>query len=212
MNSLRGCLVPAVLVLAVCAAYGGSITVTGVVTQDPADAGATAVANPSLNNVLDGDPFTVTLNFSGDITAAGGPFTLTSLLFSDPTAGASEGAFTSGSMTITQVSGMDQFSVLGCLVDPVSCFQGNELDLNFQIPTAGLNQTGLSAQFIPALLPLDLLEDGGGTEIQGSLSGYSYASTAQVPEPSTMLLFAASLAGLLVPRRFYKKLFGGKNV
>jgi PEP-CTERM motif len=154
-----------------------------------------------LNNVLDGDPFTVTLNFSADITAAGGPFTLTSLLFSDPTAGASEGAFISGSMTITQVSGMDQFSVLGCLVDPVSCLQGNELDLNFQIPSAGLNQTGVSAQFIPALLPLDLLEDGGNTEIQGSLSGYSYASTALVPEPSTMLLFAASLAGLLVSRR-----------
>jgi hypothetical protein len=186
--------------------------VTGVVTQDLADAGATAVANPSLDNVADGDPFTVTLTFSGDITAPGGPFTLTSMLFSDSTAGASEGAFISGSMTITDVTGMDQFSVLGCLVDPVSCSQGNELDLNFQIPSAGLNQTGVSAQFIPALLPLDLLEDGGNTEIQGSLSGYSYASTAQVPEPSTVLLFAASLAGLLAPRRFYKKLFGGKNV
>ena len=211
MNLLRGYLVPVVLVMAVCA-YGGSITVTGVVTQDLADAGATAVANPGLNNVFDGDPFTVTLNFSGDITAPGGPFTLTSVLFNDPTAGASEGAFISGSMTITEVTGMDQFSVLGCLVDPVSCFQGNELDLNFQIPSAGLNQTGVSAQFIPALLPLDLLEDGGDTEIQGSLSGYSYASTAQVPEPSTTLLFAVSLAGLLAPRRFYKKLLGGKNV
>ena len=187
-------------------AFADTITINGLVTQDLADSGATAVANPGLNAIQDGDPFTVALTFAGSI-ATHGTYALSSILFNDASAGASEGAFISGSMTITDTAGMDQFSVLGCLVDPSTCLQGNELDLNFEISDTQLNQTGVTAQAVPLLSPsLDLFEDSANTEIQGSIGGYSYPGGAQVPEPSTFALIAA--AGLCLTA---KKLFGGKN-
>jgi hypothetical protein len=186
-------------------AYADSITINGTITQDLVDSGATAVANQSLNQIRDGDAYNVVLSFSG-IVSTPGSYALSSILFSDPAAGASESAFISGNMNIALASPMDQFSVLGCLVDAISCFQGNELDLNFQIPAVQLNQTGVTATFIPALLPLDLLEDGGNTEIQGSIDGYSYTgATSSTPEPSTLGLIGVSLACLGLTGKINKK-------
>jgi hypothetical protein len=198
-----------IAVVVVCGIAGtanaDSITVNGTVTQDLLDSGASAVANPNLNQVRDGDEYSVLLSFSNAISAPGS-YTLISILFSDPAAGASESAFISGNMTIALASPMDQFSVLGCLVDAISCFQGNELDLNFQIPAVQLNQAGVTATFIPALLPPDLLEDGGNTEIQGSIDGYSYTGgTSSTPEPSTLGLIGVSLACLRLAQKIHKK-------
>jgi len=186
--------------------YADTITINGLITQDLTVSGATAVANNSLNAIRNGDQFTVALTFAGSI-ATPGTYALTSVLFNDAAASASEGAFISGSMTITDTAGMDQFSVLGCQIDPVTCGLGNQLDLNFEIPDTQLHQTGVTAQAVPLLLPLDLLEDNSNTEIQGSIGGYSYPGGAQVPEPSTFALIAA--AGLSLTAR--NKLFGGKN-
>lgn len=189
---------------AAAAVRADAITISGNITQD---AGGNASANPGLNSIVFGDAYNVTLNFSGTI-ASPGTYSLTSILFSDPAAGASESAFISGSMTITQAGAVDQFSVLGCLIDSVTCLLGNELDLNFQIPAAQLNQAGVTAQAIPALLPLDLLEDGGSTDVQGSVTGYSYAAASTVPEPSTIGLLGCALAGLIAIRIKKTKLGG----
>jgi hypothetical protein len=189
-------------------AHGGTITITGTVTQDTADLGTTAVANPSLNNILDGDAYSVVLNFPGAISSPG-MSSLTSILFTDPAAGASESAFISGSVTIAQMSGEDVFSGLGCMIDPSTCLQGNELDLNFQIPASGLTQSGVVAQGVPGIIPsMDLLEDGGSTDIQGTVTGYSQTApeTATVPEPSTIvfsLLGGAFLLGSDLRRKFF---------
>jgi len=185
------------LLISCTALQATTITIQGTINQSTADSGTPAVNNPSLNNIADGDAYTVTLTFSGPVTAPG-TFALTSVLFSDPTAPASESAFISGSMTITQSAGNDQFSVLGCLIDASSCLLGNELDLNFMIPDPQLLQTGVSAQPIPALLPLDLLEDDGNTDIHGTVSSYSYAADSAVPEPSTLGMFGAALASLTI--------------
>jgi hypothetical protein len=196
--------VPVAIVFAM-SAYADSITVNGTITQDLVDSGATAVANQSLNQIRDGDGYNVVMSFSGVISSPGS-YTLSSILFSDPAAGASESAFISGDMTIALASPMDQFSVLGCLVDAISCFQGNQLALNFQVPAVQLNQTGVTATFVPSLLPLDLLEDGGNSEIQGSINGYSYTgATSSTPEPSTLGLIGVSLMCLQLAHKIHKK-------
>jgi hypothetical protein len=213
MQSVRGSRVthvPVALLFALCAAsepmHAGAIALGGFITQSTQDSGVPAAANPGLNNIVDGDAYSVVLNFTGGI-ASPGTYALTSVLFTDGTA--SENAFISGSLTITQAAGVERFSVLGCLIDASTCLLGNELDLNFQIPAAQLNQTGVAAQPIPGLLPLDLLEDGGSTDIQGSVTSYSYAAASQVPEPSTMGLIGASILALIAIRN--KTTLGGKR-
>jgi hypothetical protein len=168
------------------------VSVSGTVTQG---SGGAAVANPGLNSIMVGDSYTVMLDFNGDILSPGS-YSLTSIFFSDAAAGASESAFISGGLTITQVGASDQFNVLGCLIDAATCVLGNELNLNFQIPAAQLNLFGVTAQPIPSLQPLDLLEESGSTEIQGLLSMYSYTATSETPEPSTMGLLGAALVAL----------------
>jgi hypothetical protein len=54
------------------------------------------------------------------------------------------------------------------------------LALDFQIPQALLSGTGVSVQSIPPLLPSDLLEDGGSTDIQGALSTYDFTGSVLV--------------------------------
>jgi hypothetical protein len=174
-----------------------SIVLSGTITQSPADSGVPAVNNPSLNNIADGDAYTVTLSFTNSITMPGA-YMLDSALFTDMVASASESAFTSVSLTITQSGATDQFSVLGCLAN---CAVGNQLALEFAVPAADLNAASPAAP-IPALLPMDLLEDDGNTDIHGTISSYSYQGTAaNAPEPATFALVGLSLIAIGAVRR-----------
>ncbi len=189
-----------VYLLASGVAQGTMITLGGTVTQSPQDGGATAVANPALNNVVDADAFTIQLSFAGPI---GGPgaIPLTSVSFVDTTVSAYELGFISGTAVITTAGSMSQFAVVGCLISASSCLTGNQLALNFQVPTSSLTGSNISAQPIPALLAVDLLEDDGATEIQGTLSNYSYTGTTSTPEPSTLTMIAIGAGCLLLSRR-----------
>jgi hypothetical protein len=197
------------LVIAMCAlagtARGGTITLTGTITQSTADLGTTAVANPTLNNIQDGDAYSVLLNFAGVISSPG-TFSLSSIVLTDLTHPATEGAFISGSLTLSQSAGVDTFSVFGCLIDSATCLLGNQLSLNFLIPSSGVTQSGVSAQAVPGINPsMDLLEDDGATDIQGTISGYSQPTEgAATPEPSTAMLTALS-AGLLLATAVRRK-------
>ncbi len=51
--------------------YADTITVAGAITQPTQEGTGPAVNNPDLNNILDGDPFSVTFHFDGAITAPG---------------------------------------------------------------------------------------------------------------------------------------------
>jgi hypothetical protein len=107
-----------------------------------------------------------------------------------PAAGAVESAFDSVSVTITQSGVSDQISLFACLSTGSGCNQGNELSLSFMILAANLNNQNVAALGIPNLLPFDLLEDDGVTDIQGSITSYSYTSTSPVPEPASCVLAA----------------------
>jgi hypothetical protein len=194
------------LLLANGAVRADTITVTGVVSQSLQDGTGPAVNNPGLNNILDGNPFSVTFGFNGAIGAPGTYNTLTgtSLVFDDPAASASESSFSSESLTITQSGGFEQFSLLGCLSTGSACNQGNQLSLIFQIATiAGINSPGTSVQEQPFLSPsFELLEDDAVSNIFGRLSNYSYTGTAApVPEPGTLALMGTGITGLLLRRR-----------
>jgi len=171
-----------------------TITVVGAINQATEDGTGPALNNPSLNNILDGDPYTINLDFAGSITSPGTyDLTGSSLVFSVEAHDAVEKSFDSVSLTVSQVGGMDQLSLLACLSTGSGCSQGNELDLNFTIPSAMLNQSLVVAQGIPDLLPLDLLEDDGVTDIHALVTSYSYTGAANVPEPATFLFVAGAL-------------------
>jgi hypothetical protein len=174
-------------------AVADGITVGGSIYQSTADGTGPAVNNPSLNNISDGDAYTVTLNFSEAITAPG-TYNLSSgtLVFSDATASAVEDNFGSISLTISVNGSSNEFSLLGCLTTGDGCLVGNYLAMNFAIPSADLNST--SATAIPFLTPLDLLEDDGSTDIQGTVTSYSYTSPPVAsPEPSAFVLLCCGL-------------------
>jgi hypothetical protein len=166
-------------------ALASSIVLGGFVTQDPDDGADTPAFNPSLSGVLDGDPFTFTMDFSSLVP---GTNPLTLMFFTDITQSIYETGFISGSLNLSSSGGTDTFSILACLP---SCASGNEAALNFQIPSTGVGQTNVTVSSIPGLLPFDLLEDTGGAEVQGSLTAYSFSETNKldpVPEPSTAAL------------------------
>jgi hypothetical protein len=169
------------------------ITFGGTITQSTQDGTGPAVNNPGLNNILDLQAYTVTLGFLGSITVPG-TYNLSSLTFRVPTAPASEISFGSISLTITANGGFDQFSLLGCLTTGGGCFVGNQLDANFQIPAAGLNSQNVAATGLDPPHPLDLLEDDGITDIQGTITTYSNTSANAVPEPSSLSLLCCALA------------------
>ena len=170
-------------------AVGGAITFGGKITQSTQDGTGPALNNPTLNNIGDLESFLVVLGFPGSI-ASPGTYALTSLTFNDPTAAANETSFGVISLTITANGGFDEFSLLGCLTTGGGCLAGNQLDANFKIPIAALNSQGVAATGLDQPHPLDLLEDDGTTDIQGSITSYSYA-----PEPSPVFLVRLGLRG-----------------
>lgn len=188
-------------------ATADTITISGVITQSTSDNTGPAVNNPLLNNVLDGDAYLITLGFAGSITSSG-TYSLASptLLFNDSSAAATESSFGSVSLSVTVQGSSYDLSLLGCLTTGSDCLAGNELALNFLIPIAGLNSQNVAALPISGLLPLDLLEDDGLTDIHGSVAKYSYTGPAgAVPEPGSAWLLGLSLAGAAAVRRRRKE-------
>lgn len=166
----------------------------GAINQSVQDGTGPAVNNPGLNNILDGAAFTVDIAFQGAITAPG-TYQLTSALFSVASAGVTESDFDSASLTVLSLGGgLDELSLFACLSTGSGCNQGNELAMSLLIPAAQLNSATALPFAVSGLLPLDLLEDDGVTDIHGSIAQYSYTPPAGTPEPATFCEFGTALA------------------
>ena len=176
------------------------IAFSGSITQSTSDGTGPAVNNPALNLIADGDPFTVTLNFAGSISSPGTyPLTLmgAGMIFQDPTVQAIENAFVSASLTVSpDVNPLYyDISLTGCLSTGSGCAFGDQLDASFAILAADLNSQNAAATGLDPPHPLDLLEDDGTTDIQGSITSYTYIpEVPEVPEPSYMVLSGCALA------------------
>jgi hypothetical protein len=182
-----------------------TLIVAGTINQSTQDGTGAAVNDPSLNNILDGDLYTVNLNFMGSL-ATPGTFDITgsTLIFNDPAGGAVESSFNFESLTVTLSGAFHQFSLFACLTTGSGCNQGNELDLNFLIPSANLTSANTVAQGVPGLLALDLLEDDGVTDIHGVIADNNFTAT---PEPAGSVLLGTGLItlGLMQVKRRSKK-------
>lgn len=183
-----------VLIIGGQAARADTIAFGGNITQSTQDGTGPAVNNPLLNTIQDLQAYTVTLSFGGSITGPG-TYTGSSLMFSVPAAPATESSFGSISLTVSANGAFDDLSLLGCLTTGGGCFVGNQLTANFRISAALLNSQNIPAIGLDQPHPLDLLEDDGTTDIQGSITTYSYTGPAStVPEPSSIPLFVTVLA------------------
>jgi len=189
-------------------ASADTLTFGGGITQSTQDGTGPAVDNPGLNNILDGDVYTASLDFTGSISGPGA-FDLTgaSLIFQDPSVSAIETSFASISLSISPDAGFFDLSLLGCLNTGSGCAGGNQLDANFRILMTDLNsKTPVAATGLDQPHPMDLLEDDGGTDIQGSIATYSYRRSASpVPEPSSLSLLCVTAVGLLWLQRQRKR-------
>ena len=173
------------------AVVADTITLGGTITQSTQDGTGPAVNNVSLNAIKDGDTYLLSVDFTGSITTAG-TYNLDSfsLSFTDSSAHAVENAFGSVNLTFTSSGALYDVSMLACLTTGTTgCGASNQLALNFAIPVVGLNSQSVAAHSLPLLTPFDLLEDDGTTDIQASVTSYSYASP--VPEPGSILLLAS---------------------
>src|SRR6202011_5509172 len=101
---------------------------SGNIPQSPADATGPAVNNPTLNNINDGDAYTLLFNFSGSISGAG-TYDLSggSLVFADRTAPAVERDFSTISLTDRADGSSDDISAMACLTTGGGCLSGNSL-------------------------------------------------------------------------------------
>jgi hypothetical protein len=162
----------------------------------------TAVQNPSLNGVRDGDPYTATLTFNGSISGPGNyDLTGATLLFSDPTAGATESSFVSENLSVTQDGSSYDLLLFACLSYGVCEYSGALTDIlysYFSIPASAINSTNVTAAPLPLFTPFVLGEDGGETEVFGSVTNYSYSNgpLSSVPEPSETIPLIVGLAAL----------------
>jgi hypothetical protein len=187
--------------------FAGVITINGAITQAVSDGTGPAVNNPALNNIRDGDAFTVTLTFPGSIAGVSStPYDLSggTLQFLDTTRGVSETNFASISLSVIAAgANLDNLSLLGCLAG-TDC-SSDFLTANFQIQDSALHSQNVAVTPLDQPHPLDLLEDGGVTDIHGVTTIYSYTSTSTTPapEPATMLLLgsAVAVAGAMFQRK-----------
>lgn len=187
-------------------AFADTISFSGLITQSTSDGTGPAVNNLSLNGIADGDAFLVTLNFTGAITSAGTfPLAGATVSFTDAAALASETDFSSASFTVSPNGAFTDLSFLGCLNTGSGCLFGNMLTANFEIAAGMLNSQNVPATTIFGLSPaMDLLEDDGTTDIQGTVTSYSYVGASQtaVPEPSEALPLCLLIAGMACVRKF----------
>ena len=203
-----------ILFAAVSTAVAGEISFSGVISQSTADGTGPAVNNPLLNNIADGDDYTITLDFPSAISEpdAFDPLDGAVLAFTDSVAAAAENSFASVYLTVSLDSNpaLYDVSLLGCLSTGSGCAVGNSLSTNFSVAAANFTSVGAPAGLIPGLFPsLDLLEDDGATDIQASVTSFSNSSpSGATPEPSSASLLA-SIAALLTLHSIRTK--GGKK-
>jgi hypothetical protein len=199
---------PWFLAFLICAAVtsalnADTITVGGTISQSVEDGTGPAANNPDLNLIMDGDAYTIQLSFLGNVSGPG-THALEDVILSFSTArnGLVENEFDSASLTVTQAGNSDLVSIFACLQTGSGCNQGNELDLNFVVPVAGLNAAGVMPANVDGLLPFDLLEDDGVTDIHGSIGSYSYSPPSSTPppisEPSGIVTLAVGAVALAV--------------
>jgi hypothetical protein len=192
------------------AAGAATITLDGLITQSTQDGTGPAVNNPTLNNIGDGDAYTILLTFPGSISSPGAfnPLAGAAITFTDGVV-ATESSFSSVFLTVSVDSNpaLYDVSLLACLSTGSGCGMGNSLSADFAVTAASFNSLNAPAQLIPGLFPpLDLLEDDGVTDIQGTITSFSNSSAAaSVPEPSAMLCNCAVLALLAFASRLAKK-------
>jgi hypothetical protein len=178
--------------------FADIITIDGVITQAVSDGTGPAVNHPALNNMMDGDAFRVTVTFPGFIAGVSStPYDLSggTLQFLDTTQGVSETNFASISLSVIAAgANLDNLSLLGCLAG-TDC-SSDFLTANFQIQDSALHSQNVAVTPLDQPHPLDLLEDGGTTDIHGVTTIYSYTSTstAPVPEPATLPLLGSAMA------------------
>lgn len=93
--------IPIVVLSFTLVGFADSITLTGVITQSQNDQpGNPAISNPTLNNINDGEAYSLALNFAESMTTPGS-FALSGGLFSDPNdpaGNATESGFGSGTL------------------------------------------------------------------------------------------------------------------
>lgn len=193
------------LVLAVTPCAANVITFGGQITQSTADGTGPASNNPALNGISDGDPFTVTVTLPGTVSGLGSynPLPGATVAFTD--ASISETAFASAFLTVSADAdpSLYDISFLACLSTGSGCNVGNSLSANFAVAAADFGSASASAGAIAGLYPpVDLLEDDGITDIQGTVTNFSNA-----PEPSAAFAAILGLTCCLALKARRRKVF-----
>ena len=193
---MRRALGVSVLILALCPAVRAStLLLGGSITQSTADGTGPAVSNNALNNIVDGQTFQVTLTSATPISAPGFyDLTGSSLVFSVPSAMASEERFGVTSLSLTQDGGYLDFSLYGCIAD-ADCSIGNALSASFSIPAGSLGGSDVATTGLDEPHPFELLEDDGVTDLHGSIGTYSNTALVTTPEPASSVLVGSALLG-----------------